>query len=190
MLLAGLLKQPARRQGSAAAVRLGLDVAITAIGGAAVVFYVELGPLLAGASSHPLTTAFSVAYPVGDMIVLLGLASVLLRGGQTVLLRLIATGLVCFVAADLVYGYANIHGTYQSGDPVDALWMAAMAFFAIAAATQGNATSRSEQAVHEIRSASWLPYVALAAPFCLLVVSEHRDSLFPVLALVLTFRCS
>jgi diguanylate cyclase (GGDEF)-like protein len=184
LMFVSLLRQPARRQSSRAAIRLGIDVAVVAIGGASVVAYVTLGPTLHQAGSHPLTTVFSLAYPVGDMILMLGLASVLLRGGPSIVLRLIALGLICFVAADLVYGYISLHGTYQSGNPTDALWMAAMAFFAVSAAAQARPAVVSEPAVQEIRSVSWLPYLALATTFGLLVRADRLGPVFPDLALV------
>jgi len=181
----GLLKLPARRQTTAAAMRLGLDTAIVAVGGAALVAYVVVWPTLAQGGSTPLTTAFSVAYPVGDMILLLGLASVLLRGGPSIVLRLIASGLVCFVAADLVLAYISLHGTYPAGDPVDALWMAAMALFAIAAEVQQPAATATAPAVQEIRAASWLPYLAPATTLALLVANEAKEHFSVAFMLVL-----
>ncbi len=135
LLLWGLFRLSPRGRSRAAAIRLGLDVAVVAVGGSTLVVYLVLGPTLASAGPDSLATAFSIAYPVGDMILLLGLGSVLLRGTSGPVLRLLAAGLVCFVAADLAFAYISLHGTYSSGNSVDTLWMAAMAFFAIAATT-------------------------------------------------------
>jgi diguanylate cyclase (GGDEF)-like protein len=187
LLLLGLLRLSARGHSRAAAIRLGLDVAVVTVGGSTLVVYLVLGPTIASAGTHSLATVFSIAYPVGDMILLLGLGSVLLRGSPGPVLRLLAAGLVCFVAADLAFAYISLHGTYSSGNSVDALWMAAMALFAIAAATaERGPSAEPEQAREEIRSASWLPYVALAATFGLLVVDEFHDSLSGAFLLVLS----
>ena len=159
LMLCGLLRFPAPRRNFGAAVRLALDLAVMTIGGAVVVIYVVLGPTVVQSGSDVLETAFSIAYPVGDMILLVGLGSVLLRGagGASSVLRLIAAGLVCFVAADLVYGYLALHSTYHAGDPVDALWMAAMALFAVAGAAQASATTADHVVARTGHRASWAP---------------------------------
>ena len=63
--------------------RLVVDLAVVAIGGSAAVVYLVLGPTLVANSGSPLQVGFSVAYPVGDMVLLVGLAS-LLRGARRV----------------------------------------------------------------------------------------------------------
>jgi hypothetical protein len=40
-------------------------------------------------------------------------------------LRIFATGMLVFIAADVTYDYVNIHASYSGGDPVDTLWMPA-----------------------------------------------------------------
>jgi hypothetical protein len=107
LMLWGLLLFATGRRDVAERLRLVLDLAVVAIGGAVVVIYVVLGPTVVQSGSDGLQNAFSVAYPVGDMVLLVGLASVLLR--RTALssihaLRFMAVGLLFFVIADLVYG--------------------------------------------------------------------------------------
>jgi len=69
-------------------------------------------------------------------------------------------GLLFFVAADLVYGYIQLHSTYQGGDPVDSLWMIAIALFAVAGAAQTSPGSSAVVAEGGRGTASWAPYVA------------------------------
>ena len=105
----------------------------------AVVLYVVLGPIVVEGGENALQTAFSVAYPVGDMVLLAGLASLATRRSPrsaTRALQFFGAGLLCWVAADLVYGYITLHGTYRGGDPVDSMWLVAMALFAIAGTAQ------------------------------------------------------
>ena len=90
-------------------------------------------------SGSPLQVGFSIAYPVGDMVLLVGLASLLLRGSAPSArwaLRLLAAGLLLFVVGDLVYGYITLHSSYQTGDPIDTTWMVALALMAVAGTTQ------------------------------------------------------
>jgi diguanylate cyclase (GGDEF)-like protein len=177
LMLWGLLRFPAGRPDRDARVRLMLDLAVVAIGGAMLVTYVVLGPTLRQGGPDALSNAVSIAYPVGDMILLVGLGSVLLRRtavSSTRALQFMAAGLLFFVAADLVYGYIQLHSTYQGGDPVDSLWMIAIALFAVAGAAQASPESTALVAEVERRTASWAPYVAVAVGFGLLII-DHRD---------------
>jgi len=175
LMLWGLLRFPGGRRDRGAWVRLMLDLAVVALGGAMLVTYVVLGPTLRQGGPDPLSNVVSVAYPVGDMILLVGLGSVLLRRtavSSARALQFMAAGLGFFVAADLVYGYVQLHSTYQGGDPVDSLWMIAIALFAVAGAAQAGPGSRVVAA--ERRTASWAPYIAVAVGFGLLII-DHRD---------------
>ena len=183
LMLWGLLRFPRGRRDVGARVRLGLDLAVVAIGGAAVVTYVVLGPTVVQSGPDWRQTAVSIAYPVGDMVLLVGLASVLLRRtavSSARALQFFAAGLVFFVAADLAYGYINLHSIYQGGDLVDSLWLIAIALFAVAGAAQTTPRSPTE-VVTEVQThhASWAPYIAVAIAFGLLLFNERHQRLLP-----------
>ena len=189
LVLYGLLRFPAGRSGIAERTRLGLDLAVVAIAGFVVVMYVVLGPTVVQSGSDPLQTAFSIAYPVGDMILLVGLGSVLLRrpaASSVRALQLFAAGLLFYVAADLVYGYITLHSSYQGGDPVDSLWMVAIALLAVAGAAQATPEPALEtDREPERRRASWAPFIAVAVGFGVLLISQRNDRLFPDASLVI-----
>jgi diguanylate cyclase (GGDEF)-like protein len=185
LMLAGLLSLPMASDGRSGRLRLGVDLAVVAIAGSALVVYVVLGPTLVAHSGSPVQVAFSVAYPAGDMVLLVGISAALVRGAVWSLrwpLRLLAAGLVLFVVGDLVYGYITLHSSYQTGDLVDTTWMVALALMAVAGATQTTAT-RNEP--HESRRSrvSWLPSVAVGLGFGLLLFADRRDAIFPGLTL-------
>jgi diguanylate cyclase len=188
LTLWGLLRFPAGRGDVADHVRMGLDLAVVAIGGAAVVIYVVLGPTVVQGGADPLQTAFSIAYPVGDLVLLVGLGSVLLRrgvGSSARALQFMAAGLLFYVAADLVYGYITLHSTYHGGDPVDSLWMVAIALFAVAGAAQNSPDTTADCVQTDTRPrASWAPYIAVAVGFGLLIISQRHEALFPDMSLV------
>jgi diguanylate cyclase (GGDEF)-like protein len=190
LMLWGLLRFPSVRRSAAERVRLVLDLAVVAIGGSAVVIYVVLGPTAVQGGPSSLQTVFSVAYPVGDMVLLVGLATLLLARplrSSRVALKLLAAGLVFFVAADLVYGYITLHSTYHGGDPVDAVWMAAIALLAVAAAAQQPVDGPEEAPfAAERQRPNRIPYFAVAVGFGLLIVAQHHDSLFPDKSLTIT----
>ncbi len=181
LLLWGLLRFSPGRLDLSERVRLGLDLAIVAIGGSAVVIYVVLGPTLVQGGQDSLQTAFSIAYPAGDMVLLVGLGSVLLRepdASSTRALAFLAAGLLFFVAADLGFGYISLHSTYQGGDPVDSLYMVSIALFAVAGAAQSRAGPAGELAIEpQRRCASWAPYIAVAIGFGLLIFEQRRSTL-------------
>ena len=179
LMLAGLLRVPHRRRDRAAHRRLALDVAVVALGGAMLVTYFVLGPTLDQTGTLGLGDLVSVAYPVGDMILLVGLGSVLLRSTTVSSLRalhFIAGGLLFFVAADVAYGYLQLHSTYQGGDPVDSLWMVAISLFAVAGSAQGRPRTTNEEEV-QTPAASWAPHVAVAVGFGLLIIGHHSFGL-------------
>jgi diguanylate cyclase (GGDEF)-like protein len=185
LVLVGLLLLPMAGGGRSGRLRLGVDLAVVAIAGSALVVYVVLGPTLVAHSGSPVQVAFSVAYPAGDLVLLVGISAALVRGAVWSLrwpLRLLAAGLVLFVVGDLVYGYITLHSSYQTGNLVDTTWMVALALMAVAGATQTTAT-RNEP--HESRRSrvSWLPSVAVGLGFGLLLFADRHDPVFPSVTL-------
>jgi diguanylate cyclase (GGDEF)-like protein len=189
LMLWGLLRFPVGRRELTEGARLMLDIAVVAIGGGVIVIYVVLGPTVVSSGPDPLQTAFSIAYPVGDMILLVGLGSALLRRvtpSSSRALQFMAVGLVVFTAGDLVYGYITLHGTYMGGDPVDSLWMVSIALFAVAASAQAPPEPAVDSNVEPQRPrASWAPFVAVTVVFGLLVFNQRNDTLLPTLTLVI-----
>jgi hypothetical protein len=67
----------------------------------------------------------SMAYPLMDVL-LLGVAARLAldRGNRRPAFHLLILGMLCLLAADTAYGLIVLHGTYTTGSPLDALWIA------------------------------------------------------------------
>jgi diguanylate cyclase (GGDEF)-like protein len=186
LVLLAMVSFPSPRRTAGERARLFVDLAVVAIGGSTVVVYVVLGPTAVAGGENFVQTVFSIAYPSGDMVLLVALAMVLLgrapASSRTALL-VFAAGLAFFVLADLIYGYQTLHANYESGDPVGSLWMVALALFAIAAAAQLPIDKREASAVGGRQQPSVLPYFAVAIAFALLVYSERKDNVFPALTL-------
>jgi diguanylate cyclase len=182
LMLWALLRIPARRRSFGESMRLSLDLAVVAIGGSAVVIYVVLGPTITQAGSDVLGTAISIAYPVGDVVLLVGLGSVLLRGcprSSAVALRFVAVGLLMTVVADLLFGYLDLHDAYRVGDAVDTMYMFAMATFALAGAAQPRPDPAEQAAPQHQEKASWVPYVAVLLSFGMLCLAHFGDRWLP-----------
>jgi diguanylate cyclase (GGDEF)-like protein len=129
--------------------------------------------------------------PIGDMLLLFGALSLLWRGaprGTVVPLRIFATGLLVFIAADVTYSYITVHSTYLGGDPVDTLWFLALILLLVAAGCQLRARPGGDTAPPLTAPAprpSVLPYLAVAGSYLLLVVVGLRHVAFNPLGGVL-----
>jgi diguanylate cyclase (GGDEF)-like protein len=200
---AGILTFPSRRRTRSERFRLLLDMGTVFVGGATLIWYLALGPSMAS-SDHEfdLPDLVTFAYPVGDLLLLFGLLSLLWRGVPRLSvapLRIFATGLLVFIAADVAYDYVIVHSTYLGGDPVDTLWIVAITIMFIAAACQLRAEPTAEFAMPLRAPAtrpSILPYVAVAGSYLLLMVVGLSHVIFNSLggilvgALVLTVLVS
>ena len=198
----GLIALPARRRTGPERLRLVLDMGTVFIGGATLIWYVALGPAVASRPGFDLNDLVTFAYPVSDLLLLFGVLSLLWRGvprSSVTALRIFATGLLVFIAADVSYDYITIRSTYLGGDPVDTLWFLALTILLVAAGCQlraGPARGPAAPPRPLVARPSILPYLAVAGSYLLLtVVGLHDvsfDSLGGVLlgAVALTFLVS
>jgi PAS domain S-box-containing protein len=192
LLFLALLRVPVAPVSPARRMRILLDGATIVTGGGALVWYFVLGPTALAGEESALATAVSIAYPVGDLILLAGLAAVLLRRVPDVLrvpLLLIAAGMLCSIVADVVYGYGVLHDTYTNGDPIDTLYMLEFALFALAGWSQrpvqpGDIDLEVSRWRQASTRASWLPYLAAPIGFGLLLGVDWNHPFFPELSLV------
>jgi two-component system, cell cycle response regulator len=129
---------------------LVLDGVIAALAMASVSAAFVVEAILGGVSSSFAQTATSLAYPVGDVILLGLLAQYAAvnawRLGGTGALMAAAFGL--WAVTDTVYAYQTIHGTYVSGGIVDAGWPVSWVVLGIAA-------WRPPDAVREAEGPGW-----------------------------------
>ncbi len=191
LLLVGVLRFPSVRLPRREAVELALDCAIATLGVGAVFVYLILGPQVV-ASRTPLETVVSVAYPLGDMILLVALGSVVLRGrGSEVApaLRAIAVAIALFAIADLAFGYIALHGVYHGGDPIDTLYVLAFAAFVVAASRQGHPDSTPIESTPSPTAGrvreNWLPSLGIAAAVTIIVAKEWSQPFFPNMSIAI-----
>lgn len=127
--------------------------------------------------------AFSIAYPLGDILVLAMLLRLLVgRGGKSRSLMLLTAGTVGLLAADVAYGLMQLNGTWRTGTVVDLGWALLYGAWAAAALdpTMRSLTqpvaSRAETGTGRL---SLLVLASLIAPAVLLteaVRGVHSDS--------------
>jgi diguanylate cyclase (GGDEF)-like protein len=186
----GLMTFPSRRRTRSERLRLLLDMGTVFVGGVTLIWYLVLGPASRGAG-FDLPDLVTFAYPIGDMLLLFGALSLLWRGaprGTVVPLRIFATGLLVYVAADVSYDYITVHSSYLGGDPVDTLWFVALTTLFIAASCQLRARIGGDSSPLPFVPAarpSVLPYLAVAGSYLLLVLVGLRHVAFNPLGGVL-----
>jgi diguanylate cyclase (GGDEF)-like protein/PAS domain S-box-containing protein len=135
LALWGLVRFPAAARTRAERSRFWLDAGTVLLGGAIVVWYAVLRPIAAAAHESPLATVLSVAYPVGDLVLLLASAAVLMRepeAGSRRALALLAAGVALGAVTDLAYGVQQLDGSFASGGWLDVAWAAAAGLTAAA----------------------------------------------------------
>jgi diguanylate cyclase (GGDEF)-like protein len=198
----GLVSFPARRGSGPERLRRLLDLGTVFTGGAVLIWYLALGPAVGSGLHFDLFDIVTYAYPVGDLLLLFGILTLLWRGvpqSNVMALRIFAVGLLLFIAADLTYAYITVHSTYLGGDPVDTLWMLGVTAVCISAASQLR-TKPTGMVVKPPEYVpgrpSFLPYVAVLSSYLLLAFVGWRSVGFNPLggillgALVLTFLVS
>jgi signal transduction histidine kinase len=170
-----------------------LDGATIVIGGSAVVWYFVLGPTAVDGGQSTLAMAVSMAFPVGDLFLLAGLAALLLRQSPEALrlpLRLITAAVLLGIIADIFYGSGQLHGSYHPGDWIDTLYALEFATFALAGLSQrpvaaGNPSAAVDTSWRLSTRASWLPYISVAIGLGVLLGVERDNAFFPNVSLVL-----
>jgi two-component system cell cycle sensor histidine kinase/response regulator CckA len=162
--------------------RIGLDVATIFSGGGLLVWYFVLRPSLANLGSG-LAAAVVVAYPVGDLLLIMGIAALalrrnLFRSGQSLFTLLMAV-LVGFVA-DLAFGYTSSLGTYDDAGAIDTVYLAAWFLLAFAAALEhsaraaGNAVEPLERPVRSASRSLVFSYLAIGFAIAVLIWAVGR----------------
>lgn len=110
-----------------------LDAAILTTGSAVAWWAFVLGPLVAAGDPDPLSFAISIAYPIGDLLLIgMALGLVMTPGARSTSFRLLIGTLILTLIADLVFGLQSMDGTYFDGSWLDALWLFAYVTFATA----------------------------------------------------------
>jgi diguanylate cyclase (GGDEF)-like protein len=189
LFFAGLIRFADPRRGRS--FRVVLDTLTIAIGGAAMVWFVVLGPTAYGDTGGTFPSLVMVAYPVGDLVLVFALAGLLADPPwltERLPLGLLTAGAVTFVFADSIYDRLVLDGSYSGGNPVDTLYIAAMLVFALAASSQREATTPApdtDDATAPRPRLAWIPYLALAAVFGILIGSQIGQPFFPDLSLTL-----
>jgi len=176
LALVGILSLPSAPMKSTERLRFLLDLAIIMITAWMAIWFFIIGPTAAQYENGRLDQILAAAYPVGDLVLLGGIFTLLVRSNENTvraMLILYLTGLLLNVAGDLAYAFTSLDGTYVSGGWMDISWIVAYWFFALAAVRQeymkeSRLANISAQVITQSTLA--LPLVAIALGYGMLIV--------------------
>jgi diguanylate cyclase (GGDEF)-like protein len=183
--------------------KLGLDALTVLLCAAMGIWYVVVGPTVHDHAGDGLAMVLSVAYPIGDLLLLFGVILTLMRRATAgdVALRILVAGFSSLVIADVAFARLSLAGEYEGGVP-DAFWAAAWCLFFLAATAARHAAQdaavprrsdghpslaglgRSHPRRNEPQLAR-LPYLAVALAYGLLLVVGRRAAVYPLDGLIL-----
>jgi diguanylate cyclase (GGDEF)-like protein len=186
VVLVGLLSFPLHLQSRRERHKLALDVGVVVVGSCMVIWYLVVGPSVAVGERPIRGMIAALAYPVGDLVLVFGVATVLLRGAAAASRRpllLLAAALGFLLAGDVYLGYLRTHPVSQI--PADwqfLCWMTGHFLFAAAAYEQCRQAS-GHRLVNPDRpwvpSARRLPYLAIALGYGLLLAVAAGANMYP-----------
>lgn len=172
LMLAGLLQLPRVFNGRGDLAKFVLDCAMVAVGGGMFIWHFGIRPaLVANSHADPLVAWVAIAYPVGDLLTMVGIAAVLLRlpnGPTRGVYLLLGIALAASLAGDLVWILKQLLAG-ASGVFAELLWFAqALCFVWMAEFARRRAHAFNERRGERIGRFAVLPYVALAAGYALI----------------------
>ena len=188
VLLLGLLSFAAEPMDRRARWKLAMDVTTVLGAGAMVMWYLVLGPALQqGGLLDPLRLG-AVVFAVGDVVLLVGIGTVLLRGAMTAArapLVLLLAGTAGYLVIDTVFLYTMVNDGALHDAVVPSALHAPMFLILLAAAVRPGPADAGAAGERRLRRNAWLPYAALAGGYALLVVVAAKAGLFPWLGLII-----
>lgn len=182
LLLAGLLAWPRVFRSRGDALTFTLDAATVGVGVGMLLWYIAVRPALGAASGGPWQrSAVALAFPIGDMLSVLGIALVLLRQPVGPLRRVtaaLAMAMLCSLAGDLLWIFDDVLGSTGTQRGSYFLWLLQAMSFLLAARWQALSLSPQTGNSAELE---WhdrfqlLPHLASVLGFGLLAVVARGD---------------
>ena len=181
--------------------KLGLDALTVLLCAAMGIWYLVVGPTVHDHPSQGLAMVLSVAYPIGDLLVLFGVIVGLLRltTAGDASLRILVAGVGSLVVADVAFAHLSLAGEYSGGVP-DAFWATAWCLFFLAARAvprTDEATSKSSDGHPSLaglgrshprsgdQPLARMPYLAVAMAYGLLLFVGRRAAVYPLDGLII-----
>ncbi len=173
LFLGGVLLLPRQRHRGGGRTAAVLDLFAILVAAGAWTWQIAMAPNLAAGGAIDLSTVVTLAYPVGDVLLLWAALDLLLRGRLDAprgVAGLLAAGAAVLIATDLVYAVQVAHGSYANGNALGIAWALAIVLVALAGVRRACAGAAVPRAPDPPPMASpLLAAIALAATWALLV---------------------
>ncbi len=190
-LLCGLLRFPTVLRSSYERERFWLDLGIVMISGGIAIWYFLIRAAPLELSNGFLATTALLIKPTGDLAILFGTATVLLKTPEQRNRRPFVSlilGLLVFFAADLTYGRISLYDWQGTSAAVDLMWIASTCLLFLSCQQMRWSLSReSAQTSIPVAKAEGfrlLPYLSIAFVYGLLSFSVYRDWVNPLGGLI------
>jgi diguanylate cyclase (GGDEF)-like protein len=164
-----------------------IDALILATAAALLIWVYIITPTVSDQTQSPLASTVSIAYPLGD-IMLLAVAARLATGGglRGPSVRLLLLGVLGLTGSDIAYALVRLYGTWHVGTAADLGWVTFYVSWG-AAGLSPSMTELTEPVARARRTATWrvvpLAIAALVAPTVLMIEAlEHNLRDGPVIA--------
>jgi diguanylate cyclase (GGDEF)-like protein len=180
-MLIGLLLLPGSRRTRTDRIKLALDSLIVGASAFMVFWYLVLGPLSVAEEAQFTGLAYSAALPIGELLLILALATLLLRRSTEAdaTVRLLAAAIGAFVVADTSYAYFQLHDGFASGNWPDLFWATGCYLLALAAHRRCR-QDENAAAGGPRTGTNWLPYGAIGLAYALLGIIAGGQGLYPL----------
>jgi diguanylate cyclase (GGDEF)-like protein len=188
LLLASLLLLSAALRSRRDAIKFALDVATVVVAGGMAVWHFVISPVLASHEASPVASFLALAYPIGDLLLLIGLAAILLHypaGARRRPIMFLAGSAAAMLIADVVWAHLSLSGAAEAGNIQDIPYLLQYVLFAIGISEERRRLRSPERDDQEQAAGTLpaLPYVAVVGGYGLLMDVDWRSTngdVFPV----------
>jgi diguanylate cyclase (GGDEF)-like protein len=139
VFIIGVLLIPSRKESPHEWMKSTIDIVIIMLAALLLSWNLIIGPTIQAGAENQLILYLSLAYPVGDLLMIWALLTILYRPFGTrhsLPLWLLFAGGAAIVGNNFLYGYQQAHGTYQSGSLVEVIYTLGNMLFALAGVAQ------------------------------------------------------
>jgi len=185
LFASGLLLLPVMPLTSSERIKTLLDIGIVMIASSMLYWTLLIVPTISsGEEGSTLGIAVSLAYNVGDLVVLFALIELLFRRLKSIALTpilLLLAGAALLIVADFIYFVQTFQNTYQAGGLPDFGFIFAFAFTGLAGISQANERGiepSSKELKPRTLQFSWpiyVPYISAAIAYILLIWSHDHQ---------------
>jgi PAS domain S-box-containing protein len=190
LMLWALRSFPTAPQSKTEKQKFWLDVSIVMISGLAVVWHFVVRPTIA-AGDEPVKIALNLIYVVGDMVLFLGVITILLKQPKEISKRAlysIILGLIAISIADISFAYFTLQNISPTGSWNYTFFSVGCYFMILAAYIQQKCSIKcaveNEKQVFQPAKFNWLPYVAVLVGYIMLLIVSEPYWMEPVGAFI------